>query len=198
MIAVEEKIKQLSTLIKECDDFRPFPSSVLYESRTEEHKKREEELLSLGYRLHAAIDRCTTPDDSYRKDLNDARDRPGIALAESFLPIAKALRVDLRVGWHKQDSELIHAEMFSDLLEIARELHGSGYIDAAAVQAGTALELHFVCLQKSTILRPSAQLFRSLRRHMYGAEPPPGNMGSGFNKRLALSSRLLQLGSLSV
>jgi len=56
----------------------------------------------------------------------------------------------------------------------------------------------FVCLQKSTISRSSAQLFRSLRRHMYGAEPPPGNMDSGFNKRLALSSRLLQLGGLPV
>jgi len=32
--------------------------------------------------------------------------------------------------------------MFSDLLEIACELHESGYKDVAAVQAGTALELH--------------------------------------------------------
>jgi len=101
VIAVEEKIKQLSTLIKECDDFRPFPSSISYESRTEKDKRREEELLSLGYRLHAAIDRFTTPDDSYRKDLNAARDRSDIASAAELLPIAKALRADLQAGWHK-------------------------------------------------------------------------------------------------
>ena len=47
-----------------------------------------------------------------------------------------------RLGGISRIVNLSIAEMFSDLLEIARELHGSGYEDAAAVQAGTALELH--------------------------------------------------------
>ena len=101
MIAVEEKIKQLSTLIGECDDFRPFPRSVVYESRTEKEKKKEEEFRSLGCRLHGAIDRFTTPGDSYRKDLNAVRDSSDIASAESLLPIAKALCADLQAGWFK-------------------------------------------------------------------------------------------------
>ena len=145
MIAVEQMIEQLSTLIKECDEFRPFPSPYRGLSGppvSRKEKEREEELLSLRCRLQAAIDRCTTPGDSYRKDLNDARDSPDIASAESLLPIAKALRADLQAGWFRSVSEFIHADMFSDFLEVARELHESDCKDAAAVQAGTALESH--------------------------------------------------------
>jgi len=147
VIAVEEMIEQLSTLIKECDDFRPFPPpEFVYNRRgissSPASRAKRERGKQLQYRLQAAIDRCTTPGDSYRKDLNAARDSPDIALVERLLLIAKALRADLQAGWFRSVSELIHADMFSDLLEIARELDGSGYKDAAAVQAGTALELH--------------------------------------------------------
>ena len=134
MITVEEKIKQLSTLIRECEKFRPvflphwdfnIPGSpvsqkeqkkkreeqkkkrpVFQEKKKREEKqkkKREEELLSLRHRLQAAIDRFTTPDDSYRKNLNAAaaRDSSGIASMENLLPIAKALCADLQAGWFK-------------------------------------------------------------------------------------------------
>ena len=149
MIAVEEMIEQLSTLIREYEKFRPgllsyweirIPGSPAFD----EEKKREEELLSLRCRLQAAIHRFTTPGDSYRKNLNAAaaRDSSGIASVESLLAIAKALCADLQDGWFGSVSEFIHAGMFSDFLEIARELHESDCKDAAAVQAGTALELH--------------------------------------------------------
>jgi len=145
VIAVEEMIKQLSTLIKECEKLRPFPSpyssldfSDSTVSQKEQKEEKKEELESLRYRLQAAIHRCTTPDDSYRKNLN-SRDKDSV---ESLLRIAQALYADLQAGWFRSVSELIHADMFSDLLEVAREFHRHGHKDAAAVQAGTALELH--------------------------------------------------------
>ena len=114
MIAVEEMIEQLSVLIKECDDFRPFPPpESVYKlhglSSSPASRAKRERGGQLQYRLQAAIDRCTTPDDSYRKDLNVARDSagivaPGIAVSgiassESLLPIVKALCADLEDGW---------------------------------------------------------------------------------------------------
>jgi len=149
VVAVEEMIEQLSVLIRECEEFSSFfhpywcfgiPSPPV----SPEEKAIGEDLQFLSYRLQAAIRRCTTPDDSYRENLNavPVRDSPDVASAESLLLIAKALRADLQDGWFRSVSELIHADMFSDLLDIARELHKKKYKDAAAVQAGIALELH--------------------------------------------------------
>jgi len=58
--------------------------------------------------------------------------------------------------------------MFSDLLEIARELHGSGYEDAAAVQAGTALELHLRLLaEKHNIEIVRSTFSKSAATHVW-------------------------------
>ena len=101
MITVEQMINQLSTLIKECEDFTKGLAVA--------DVKKEEKLRPLRHRLQAAINRCTTPDDSYRKDLSVARDQanlplqgidlPGIASAKRLLLIAEALHADLQAGW---------------------------------------------------------------------------------------------------
>jgi len=145
--ASEEMIEQLSTLIKECEEFcSDFPPCWGFGLSSSPVSPEEEEirkgLLFLSYRLQAAIHRCTTSGDSYRKNVNDVSSSSDVGLEESLLPIAQALYADFQAGWFRSVSELIHADMFSDLLDIARELHESGYKDAAAVQAGTALELH--------------------------------------------------------
>jgi len=146
VIAVEQMIEQLSVLIKECEKFGPFSPYGDFDFSdspvSREEEEREKAILSLRYRLQSAIDRCTTPGDSYRKNLDDVRDSSHIAPVESLFAIAQALYADLQAGWFRSVSELIHADMFSDLLEIAREFHRNGHKDAAAVQAGTALESH--------------------------------------------------------
>ena len=166
MVAVEEMIEQLSTLIKECE-----------ESLSSFHPYWWEDLLFLRYRLHAAIYRCTIPGDSYRKNLDDVvftavtvRDSPDIASAETlpFIAIAEALRADLRDGGFRSVSELIHADMFSDLLEIARELYEKRHKDAAAVQAGTALELHLRLLaEKHNIEIVRSTFSKSAATHVW-------------------------------
>lgn len=56
--------------------------------------------------------------------------------------ILDALKNDLSKGYLENIIELIHAEMFSDFLEMADYLLQEGYKDASAVIAGSSLEAH--------------------------------------------------------
>ncbi len=56
--------------------------------------------------------------------------------------ILRALRADIDAGYIDTLAELVHAEVFADLLEMADELQWKGYKDAAAVIAGSVLEEH--------------------------------------------------------
>jgi phosphoserine phosphatase len=56
--------------------------------------------------------------------------------------VLDALRVSYEGGYLATVSELIHAEMFSDFLEMAEYLLSEGYKDPAAVIAGSVLEEH--------------------------------------------------------
>jgi hypothetical protein len=56
--------------------------------------------------------------------------------------VLDALRVSYENGYLATVSELIHAEMFSDFLEMAEYLLSEGYKDPAAVIAGSVLEEH--------------------------------------------------------
>jgi hypothetical protein len=54
----------------------------------------------------------------------------------------RALRDDIRSGYLRSVQELIHADVFSDFLEMAEHLLDQGYKDAAAVLIGGVLEGH--------------------------------------------------------
>ena len=56
--------------------------------------------------------------------------------------VVEALHADLKAGYLKTISELIHGEVFGDFLEMADHLLENGYKDAAAVIAGSTLEAH--------------------------------------------------------
>ncbi|MGW3931338.1 hypothetical protein ACWECC_25010 [Streptomyces microflavus] len=56
--------------------------------------------------------------------------------------VALGLRDDLVAGWVETVVELVHADTYSDYLEMAEALLAKGYKDAAAVIAGTSLEVH--------------------------------------------------------
>jgi hypothetical protein len=67
--------------------------------------------------------------------------RPGF-LAIELAGIATALRADLEAGYAQSFAELLHADVFSDFLEMAGTLQGRGFKDAAAVIAGSVSEEH--------------------------------------------------------
>jgi len=54
----------------------------------------------------------------------------------------KGLLQDLKSGYLKSLSEIIHDDIFSDFLDMASHLFQEGYKDAAAVIAGSTLEEH--------------------------------------------------------
>src|SRR5260370_6536693 len=55
---------------------------------------------------------------------------------------ARALREDIAADWLASVVELAHADTYAGYLEMAEGLHSQGYKDAAAVIAGTSLDVH--------------------------------------------------------
>jgi hypothetical protein len=78
--------------------------------------------------------------------------------ASTFVHVAAALaafRSDVEGGYLKTLAELIHADVFADLLGMATELQEKGYKDAAAVIAGSILEEHLRKLADSSGIAPT-------------------------------------------
>lgn len=93
-------------------------------------------------RLEAAIDRIALPGSTYAKQLAYVRDEPLADKFDEVYSIAVALRDDLKAGWIASVVELVHADTYSDYLEMAMDLLEAGYKDPAAVITGTSLEVH--------------------------------------------------------
>ena len=70
----------------------------------------------------------------------------------SIMGVVSALLVDVRAGHLVSLIELVHGEMFADFLEMAQHLQDSGFKDAAAVIAGSALEAHLRLLCVKSLL----------------------------------------------
>lgn len=95
--------------------------------------------------LAAAIERFAPPATHYLGNLRDTIRKYGIQNPYSLpilFGILKALRADYAAGRLQLLRELIHAEVFGDMLEMADHLLEEGYKDPAAVLAGGVLEEH--------------------------------------------------------
>ena len=75
----------------------------------------------------------------------DSRVHSATRLAE-LAATARALRDDIADGWLSSVTELAHADTYAGYLEMAEGLQSQGYKDAAAVIAGTSLEVHLKAL----------------------------------------------------
>ncbi|MEU1307258.1 hypothetical protein [Streptomyces shenzhenensis] len=96
----------------------------------------------LAIRIEAAILRLTTEGSVYHERLKKGSDKGnGLRLLHN-INVLLALREDLRAGWIDTVVELVHADTYSDFLQMADGLLSKGYKDAAAVITGTALEVH--------------------------------------------------------
>jgi hypothetical protein len=74
--------------------------------------------------------------------------------------ILRALRADYDSGHLQTFQELIHADLFSDFLEMAEYLREEGYKDPAAVIAGGVLEEHLrkLCAKNAITLQITPKL----------------------------------------
>jgi hypothetical protein len=128
-------LRQLDTLLDEYDKFTA-------------QSPRMTNSLVLIQRLLAAIQRLTAPASTYAHTaalMADNRVHSGTRLAE-LAATARALRDDIAAGWLASVVELAHADTYAGYLEMAEGLHSQGYKDAAAVIAGTSLEVHLKAL----------------------------------------------------
>jgi hypothetical protein len=92
----------------------------------------------------AAVIRASGPNSPYSKqvyEIVNGVDQDALQ-AVKIGGVTEALRNDLQAGFMQSYEEVIHGELFGDFLEMAEHLMDSGYKDAAAVVAGSALEAH--------------------------------------------------------
>ena len=134
MLDTSKIVEQLDVLIGEYQEMlRTRTEGVLSSDRAK----------LLASRLESAIDRLAVPGSSYARqlDLHRGDKRTSNRIREVY-SITLGLRDDLNAGWIESVVEMVHADTHSDYLEMSETLLRSGYKDAAAVIAGTALEVH--------------------------------------------------------
>ena len=95
-------------------------------------------------RLSAAIDRYTQAGSPYREEAQRVHEsgRASDSRAVQLLGVVQGLRDDYAAGQMRSVEELVHADLFADFLEMAKELLDKGFKDPAAVLAGSVLEGH--------------------------------------------------------
>lgn len=104
-----------------------------------------EEINTIITRAKACVYRITGPASEYYKDINTILQKrhlsEGVQLI-SLMGSVYALRSDLDSGYLKTLHEIIHAEVFTDYIEMAEYILSEGYKDPAAVIIGSTLEIH--------------------------------------------------------
>ena len=95
-------------------------------------------------RIITAIERVSGRDsDYYKRIMTLLKVKKWEHLkVKSLIGVLNALYGNLKAGYLKSFSELIHADIFSDYIEMAEYLLEEGYKDAAAVITGSTLEEH--------------------------------------------------------
>ena len=140
MTATDEALRQLSELLAQRADL----------ARRAQHpdlSDLDSEIRVLTTRLQSAIDRLTVPTSAHARAAEQVRDHDQTAYKLRVLVgIAIALRDGIASGWVTSLVELAHADTYAGYLEMAEGLVGQGYKDAAAVIAGTSLEVHLKAL----------------------------------------------------
>jgi len=104
-------------------------------------------------RAIAAIRRVSGDNSSYIRVIEGIQPSSFLSKHVTYvMGTVKALRDDIKAGYISSLIELVHSDIFSDFIEMAEHLCGSGYKDAAAVIIGSTLESHLRNLcQKSAI-----------------------------------------------
>ncbi len=133
-------IKQIEEILKNYEDFRNNEKELVNSG------KREERLNFLITRIKAIVKRITGNDSEYYKRIKEIfvkYDKLNDYIKLKPLKgVLDGLYQDLKAGYLKSFSELIHADIFSDYIEMAEYLLEEGYKDPAAVITGSTLEEH--------------------------------------------------------
>lgn len=136
MTATDDALAQLDTLLAE---YNQLGAGQAQSARTQI-------TVAMISRFQTAIERLTVPTSTYARDMERQRTAPSEPRLRALAGIVTALRDDIRAGWLASVIELAHADTYNDYLEMAEGLSTQQYKDAAAVIAGTSLEVHLKAL----------------------------------------------------
>ena len=89
----------------------------------------------------AVIQRVTGTESVYTQQAQ-RYNSPTYSCYKTVIGILESLREALAADYLDTASELIHASVFGDFLEMSQHLLDEGYKDASAVIAGSSLEAH--------------------------------------------------------
>ncbi|WP_327313334.1 hypothetical protein [Streptomyces sp. NBC_01235] len=132
-MAIKDMVKQLNVLFDKTLKFLEAEGTIPEESV---------DAGVLANRIEAAVTRLSTRESVYREQLKRGRDKLDGPRLLHNTKVLITLREDLLAGWTETVVELVHADTYSDYLEMADALLAKGYKDAAAVIIGTSLEVH--------------------------------------------------------
>ena len=142
-------IEQIDSSIKKYNDAR---IQAQYDDLSDQPESLQSEILT---NLAATIDRIAPVGSRYHTNSKSALEKYGTDNPynlEILVGILKALRADYIAGYFQTVQELIHADIFSDFLEMAEYLLDKEYKDPSAVLIGGVLEEHLRKLcQKNNI-----------------------------------------------
>lgn len=124
-------------------------------------KDNQNSLLELRTRTVAAIERLSPTGSTYVRGLESVLKRlQEESRLNGSISILKALRADYVAGYLSSLTEIIHADLFGDFLEMADHLFDQGYKDPAAVITGSVLEEHLrkLCVKQGiTVVQPDGR-----------------------------------------
>ena len=131
-------INQINSILTNCQTFKsrathPDLSGIAIE-----------DIIENLTRVRTTIVRITGENSHYYKDFEAIEKRPvyyGQKLVLS-IGVLSALKSDLENDYLQSLSNLIHADVFSNYIEMAEHLLKEGYKDPAAVLIGSTLEAH--------------------------------------------------------
>jgi hypothetical protein len=143
----------------------------------------------------AAVEHIAGKDSVYARQLEAALTMRAFeeTRLDMVMGVVIALRKDVDADALQSIAELIHGELFSDFLEMARHLIEEGYKDPSAVIAGSSLEAHIRQLcEKNGI---NTELTTSTGNRPKKADQMNGELGNAsiYSK---LDQKTLQLGSI--
>lgn len=130
-------LNQLSSILEEFHNLKSNAKHSDFSDKTVE-------LSSLIVKVKATVQRIIGENSEYYKEINRQLDKKfydGYKLAP-IMGIISALKDDVENDYLKSMYEIVHAEIFTDYLEMSEYLIAEGYKDAAAVIAGSTLESH--------------------------------------------------------
>ena len=137
---MQKAIDRLEDMLRLYEDLRT-------KSQHDDLSDLKKESITFNLRTTQAIRDLTWPDSSIRRALDDLTNGGANAAHNKYLVgYLEALRDEYASGYAQSFAELLHASVFTDVIEMGEELLVAGYIAAAAVTLRVALESHLRAL----------------------------------------------------